>query len=80
MYFFITSHGIRYRGLKCLTNQSIAANFYYFLICGIDENKSRVIEKIIDYIRLISKYAHERKKENGLLLLYITRRGSYIRK
>lgn len=49
-------------------------------ICGIDENKSRVIEKIIDYIRLISKYAHERKKENRLLLLYITRRDSYIRK
>lgn len=49
-------------------------------ICGIDENKSRVIEKIIDYIRLISNNAHDRKKENGLLLLYITRRGSYIRK
>lgn len=43
-------------------------------ISGIHEKKSRVIEKIIDYITLISKYA-TRMKENGLLLLYITRRG-----
>lgn len=41
-------------------------------ISGIQENKSRVIEKIIDYITLISKYATRMKESKKMDCNYCT--------
>lgn len=46
-------------------------------ICGIDENKSRVIEKIIDYIRLISKCAWKKERKWIVIIVYHSSRFVY---
>lgn len=47
-------------------------------ISGIQENKSRVIEKIIDYITLISKYATRMKESKKIaIIMYHSSRFVY---